>query len=380
MVEDEAHAVLEASTGAEALEIAQRSAPDLVLLDVVMPGMDGFETTRRLKQEGGDVFLPVVLVTALSDAEARLRGLEAGADDFLTKPIDRAQILPRVRNLIGLRDRELRLRERNLDLLELIRSRDDMSSLLVHDLKNPMMVVQMCLTHLASSQPRPRRPRLPPRRPPGHRAGSTASSRTCSTSCGWSRGASRSIVRRPAPPICWPRWPRRAVPSCASGPVHVDLAGRPGPAGERRRRFAHARVIENVVDNSLRHVPVGGRIVMKAEARGDVATITIGNDGPPVPSDMRETIFEKYARGENAGRTNLGLGLYFCRLAVEAHGGRMWVSDEPLPAVFALRAPPHLHLSPPEPGHTDSGIERRPGDIEGRREGLHSHLGIDLAG
>ena len=92
MLEDEATAVLEAASGPEALEIAQRSAPDLVLLDVVMPRMDGFETTRRLKQEGGDLFLPVVLVTALSDAEARLRGLEAGADDFLTKPIDRAQL------------------------------------------------------------------------------------------------------------------------------------------------------------------------------------------------------------------------------------------------------------------------------------------------
>jgi two-component system sensor histidine kinase/response regulator len=337
MVEDEATAVLEAASGPEALEIAQRSAPDLVLLDVVMPGMDGFETTRRLKQEGGDVFLPVVLVTALSDAEARSRGLEAGADDFLTKPIDRAQILPRVRNLIGLRERELRLRERNLDLLELIRFRDDMSSLLVHDLKNPMMIVQMCLTHLASRNHDP----LSLDSLRDGRLATERVNRIVENMLDLVRMESRRLVlhrsaARPADLL--------ATVAEARGPlvrkrtVHVDLQA------DRDLQVSAdvdllTRVIENVVDNSLRHVPVGGHIVMKAEARGDVATITIGNDGPPVPSDMRETIFEKYARGENAGRTNLGLGLYFCRLAVEAHGGRMWVCDEPLPAVFALELP-----------------------------------------
>ena len=68
--------------------------------------------------------------------------------------------------------------------------------------------------------------------------------------------------------------------------------------------------------------------------------LLIGNDGPPVQPEMRQAIFEKWNRGGQAGsRRNLGLGLYFCRLAMEAHGGRIWVGDEPLPTVFGLEIP-----------------------------------------
>jgi two-component system, OmpR family, heavy metal sensor histidine kinase CusS len=100
------------------------------------------------------------------------------------------------------------------------------------------------------------------------------------------------------------------------------------------------RVIENIVDNSLQHVPDGGRIWMRAEGRDGAATMLIGNDGPPVPPQMREAIFEKFISEDSGGRRrNLGLGLYFCRLAMEAHGGRIWVSDQPMPAVVGIELP-----------------------------------------
>src|SRR5688500_1866483 len=88
--------ILDASSGEEALAIAERSHPDLVLLDVLMPGMDGFEVTRRLKATPRDVFLPVVLVTALTDQRSRRTGLLAGADDFLSKPVDPQELTVRV--------------------------------------------------------------------------------------------------------------------------------------------------------------------------------------------------------------------------------------------------------------------------------------------
>jgi len=331
--------VLEAGSGTEALELAARTAPDLALVDVVIPDLDGFETTRRLKEDAGDIFLPVILLTGLADRESRLRGFEVGADEFLTKPVDRLELGMRVHNLLELRQKEMRLRDRNINLLELIHFRDEMSSLLVHDLKNPATVVRMCIEALR----RDREAYLPPAQEALEDAQNANERiiRIVENMLDLVRLESQRLVlhrspTRPADLLKAVADGRGAI--ARSRTVRVDLEA------DRDLQVSAdvdllTRVIENVLDNSLRHVPAGGRILMKAEARGDLATIAIGNDGPPVPHELREAIFDKFTRGEGGTRNNLGFGLYFCRLAVEAHGGRIWVDDHPLPAVFGVDLP-----------------------------------------
>ncbi len=112
-LEAEYYEVLTASDGAQALAIAVAQQPDIVLLDVMMPGMDGFETSRRLKHDPETRHIPVVLVTALDDRADRIAGLEAGADEFLTKPIDDLLLFARIKSLTRLKlvVDELRKRE-----------------------------------------------------------------------------------------------------------------------------------------------------------------------------------------------------------------------------------------------------------------------------
>jgi len=95
--------VLTATDGPSAIAVAQRETPDLILLDVMMPGMDGFEVCRRLKADPATRHIPVVMVTALTEMEDRVRGLEAGADDFLSKPVNEIALFARVRSLVRLK-------------------------------------------------------------------------------------------------------------------------------------------------------------------------------------------------------------------------------------------------------------------------------------
>jgi two-component system cell cycle response regulator len=99
-LQEEYFEVVGAASGAEAITLAQRWAPDIILLDVLMPVMDGFEACRRLKAQPITAHIPVVMVTSLNDQEERVRGLEAGADDFLVKPVDQATLFARLRALL----------------------------------------------------------------------------------------------------------------------------------------------------------------------------------------------------------------------------------------------------------------------------------------
>jgi adenylate cyclase len=110
------YAVLTAANGAEALARIERDAPDLVLLDVMMPGMSGYEVCRKLRDNPATAMLPVVMVTALDPGPERVKGIEAGADDFLTKPIHQPEILARVRSLLRIKALHDQLTELNQHL------------------------------------------------------------------------------------------------------------------------------------------------------------------------------------------------------------------------------------------------------------------------
>jgi len=107
------YAVVTAESGEQALACVARDAPDLLLLDVMMPGIDGFEVARRLKANEATRPIPIILVTALNDRDSKIKGLDAGAEDFLGKPVDRVELEVRVRNLLLLKSHADFLRNHN---------------------------------------------------------------------------------------------------------------------------------------------------------------------------------------------------------------------------------------------------------------------------
>ncbi len=98
----EGHDLASASSGEEALDAAARTPFDLILLDVMMPGLDGYQVAAKLKSDAATSRIPVILLTALDDRSSRIHGMSAGADDFLTKPVDRVELVEHVNRLLRL--------------------------------------------------------------------------------------------------------------------------------------------------------------------------------------------------------------------------------------------------------------------------------------
>jgi len=126
-------------TGEKALEICQsNNPPDLVLLDIMMPGMDGFEVAKRMREHPTSLTIPVIFVTAITDEESRKKGLGLGAIDFVTKPIDPDVLKPRVRNFMRHVELHKQLQQNYDDMLELSRMRENVELITRHDMKGTL--------------------------------------------------------------------------------------------------------------------------------------------------------------------------------------------------------------------------------------------------
>jgi len=132
LLKPEGYHLVTAANGEETLAAVATAAPDLILLDVMMPMMDGYTVTRTLKADPRTASIPIILVSALSDRDARLTGLEAGAEDFLTKPVDHAELWLRVRNLLRLKELTDALQDQGAALERQVRARTDDLHQLAH--------------------------------------------------------------------------------------------------------------------------------------------------------------------------------------------------------------------------------------------------------
>ena len=133
------YALIAATSGEKALKLAQSGTPpELILLDIMMPGIDGYEVCRRLKADGNTKDIPVIFLTAKTEIEDEIRGFELGAVDYITKPISPPKIKARVRTHLNLEAARQKLEKQNAELIEAARLREDVDNIMQHDLKGPL--------------------------------------------------------------------------------------------------------------------------------------------------------------------------------------------------------------------------------------------------
>lgn len=343
--------VLQAESGARALEVFAQEPCDLVLLDVRMPGLDGFQTLEELRRlpRGNDA--TVVFLTAVDDVLTHERALRAGVDDYLTKPLRATELLIRVRSLLRIAQTMSALRSNHALVStqrdELIRSRDlrrQLSTFVVHDLKSPLAIIMAASDLVQRTLPAETAPKLQLVKRAAtnmlrmvHNLLDIARSEDGRISPRTSELDLRRVVEETVQNM---RGMQGEWHAAISIDTHYELPTHRVCLDSQLL----TRVLENLLDNALRYSPAEGRIRVELSRKNQHLSLVVRDQGPGITAEQQSRLFDLYAGldDNHPARVGHGLGLVFCRLALEAQGGRISVeSDGDNGAAFHADLPLH---------------------------------------
>ncbi len=349
-LESEGYDVDLASGGLEGVEMFERLRPDCVLLDVRMPDLDGLAACERMRALPHGPSTPILIVTALRDVETFDKALLAGGDDFLTKPVRPTELVVRVRSALKLRRMSLALgehyellKQQRDDLLRLQLQKERLTAFIVHDLKNPVNTMDLYAQLLLRDD------------------SLSATSRDSATRIrAEARQLNRMIlnlldVAKADEGQLSPRKTEVDLPKLLET-ILSELELTAQAHGVRlesqvraERVFADEdllrRTVTNLVENAIRYAPPSSNVSVTADHLASGVEIRVADRGRGVPAELRERIFDPFTQvdlgGQQAARASRGLGLTFCKRAVEAHGGTICVGDGDPGAVFSVTLPDH---------------------------------------
>jgi two-component system sensor histidine kinase/response regulator len=347
--------LLAAQDGESAIAQVTYLKPDVILLDVMMPGIDGFETCRRLKANPETRDIPIIFMTALTETIDKVKGFEVGALDYITKPFQPEEVLARINAHLAIQRLQQQLQAQNQQLQQEIRDRKQAEQSLrfllhavSHDLRNPVTGMLMVLKNLLKageaegteeaglqsipySLPHP--PCIPVPRSILERMVESGDRQLNLIN---SLLEAHTIEIHGMELHCEPMQLSTLVTSIVQDlqpllaknqATLVNQVPKELPliSGDPTQLW---RVVENLVGNALKHNPPGLSLSISARVEDNYICCCITDNGVGIPPDQSTQLFELYKRGINARHTHgLGLGLYLCRQIIIAHGGNIGVES-----------------------------------------------------
>jgi K+-sensing histidine kinase KdpD len=327
-----------AHNGAEALMKASSEAPDAILLDVMMPVMDGFEACRRLKANAETAPIPVLLVTALESRADRMKGIEAGATDFISKPLDIDYLLLKVRNALYAKNLFNRVQENFNEQKRFEKVQEKLTNMIVHDLRSPLMGISGNLELLKI------------------KAENSLESGQLEY-MDHAMFAARSMIEMISSMLMVNRFGQGTIEISLNHDILKDIvleaiellgslkaqcriivscSSQPMPPS-----FDHdltRNVMLNLLSNAVKYTTSNDSIRIAVAGEPDGLRVRVTDAGSKEPEEYYKNILERFGQAAvNKERMmySTGLGLAFCRIAVEAHGGEIGLeNDEKTGSVF----------------------------------------------
>ncbi|MEH2077772.1 MAG: hybrid sensor histidine kinase/response regulator [Nostoc sp.] len=332
ILESEGYEIDLASDGIKALRQVEQSPPDLILLDVMMPGMDGYEVTRRIRQNPALSYIPILLITAFHESSV-VEGLDVGADDFIRKPFDTDELLARVRSL-------LRLKQSLDEQQKMARQREDFVSRLTHDLRTPLVAADRMLNLFEMETFCKISPEMKQAIAVMIRSNQNlmemvntllevyrfeAGKKTLNWEECNLREISQEVVGELSP-LTSERGLTLTIDTSKIESLGKNAAIIMGDRLELRR------VLNNLIANAIKFTDTGGitiRIFETSSHSGnqDSVTIEVQDTGYGIAPEDRATIFERFRQGKHK-RSGSGLGLHLSQRIVEGHAGTIHVASE----------------------------------------------------
>jgi len=329
MLRDCGYRVVAFPRGNLAIKAAQKDPPDLILLDIMMPGLDGYAVCERLKADPNLRDIPVIFISALDEISDKVEAFRRGGVDYVTKPFQFEEVEARVKAHLQLRRQQLRIEEQLRKLRDLEELRDSLLHMIIHDMRSPLGVFTNAARFLEGVLDLE----------PGNQQMLTVATQAAreldemiNSLLDVNRMESGEMPLNPTNHDLLEIG--RAVVDSIRGSaefagVQLDISGTNTSACFDKDLFR--RVLSNLVGNAIKYCGAGSSIKIRILSSDTVARVEVADDGPGIPAESRERIFEKFGLVEDrrtTGKHSTGLGLAFCKLAVEAHHGRIGVESE----------------------------------------------------
>jgi len=330
-LEDHGFEIITARNGYSGLEKATFVIPDIILLDVMMPGIDGFETCQRLKADEKTRGIPIIFMTALASEEDKVKGFEVGATDYVTKPIQQREVLARVTTHLQIREQAKMLIRQAEELRELNASKDKFFSIVAHDLRGPFMPLlgnAELLAEMAETSP----PNVV-------------------REISWNIYNSGKRVLDLLENLL--QWSRMQMGHLEHDPTLFDFQGIAKENAELLSSAAEAKnitlssqvddnlmiyadgnmintVVRNLTSNAIKFTSQNGTVTIMAESMGDIVEVSIRDSGVGISPEDINKLFQIDVQHSTIGTNKeqgTGLGLIMCKEMIVKNGGRIWIES-----------------------------------------------------